>query len=73
MGRMMLGVIAAVFIAAAFPGVASAKFLCEVDSIEGTTLVLKNCQEKGLKRLSPGDAVSIIKKRKKKAAAVEGC
>jgi len=47
-----------------------AKFLCEVEKIDGTTLILKNCQEKGLKRLKPGDSVSIVKKRKPK---LEGC
>ncbi len=73
MGRLICGLVATVFVAVSFPGSANAKFLCEVESIEGTTLVLKNCQEKGLKRLSPGDKVDIIKKRKKKAAAVEGC
>ena len=51
-------------------GAASAKFTCDVEKIEGKTLVLKNCQEKGLKRLKPGDTVKIIKKRKPK---VEGC
>lgn len=56
----------------AVPGVSSAKFTCDVDKIEGNTMVLKNCQERGLKRLHPGDKVGIIKKRVKKTA-VEGC
>ena len=42
-----------------------AEFICNVKSIEGKQLVLENCQEKGLKRLKPGDKVGIIKKRKK--------
>ena len=50
--------------------VANAKFTCDVEKIEGTSLILKNCQEKGLKRLRPGDTVKITKKRKPK---VEGC
>ncbi len=48
-----------------------AKFTCDVKSIEGNQMVLENCQEKGLKRLKPGDKVSIIKKRKSKK--LEGC
>ena len=51
-------------------GVANAKFTCDVEKIEGTSLILKNCQKKGLKRLKPGDTVKITKKRKPK---VEGC
>ena len=51
-------------------GVANAKFTCDVEKIEGTSLILKNCQKKGLKRLKPGDTVKITRKRKPK---VEGC
>ena len=51
-------------------GISHAKFTCDVEKIEGTSLILKNCQKKGLKRLKPGDTVKIIKKRKPK---VEGC
>jgi len=52
-------------------GTACAKFTCEVKSIQGKQLILDNCQEKGLKRLKPGDKVGITKKRKSKK--VEGC
>ncbi len=52
-----------VFLSASF-GLAHAKFICEVEEIDGTRLVLKNCQEKGLKRLKAGDTVAITKKRK---------
>ena len=54
----------------ALPAAGLAKFKCTVESIEGTTLVLKGCQKRGLKRLKPGDTVSITKKRKR---SVEGC
>ncbi len=59
--------LAAILIA---PCEASAKFTCQVDSIQGTTMVLKECQEKGLKRLHSGDTVSIVKKRVQKKEAV---
>ena len=52
---------------------AHAKFSCKVKSIEGDQLILKKCQEKGLKKLKPGDTVNITKKRKKAKAKVEGC
>jgi hypothetical protein len=51
-------------------GTAYAKFTCDVEEVDGNRLVLKNCQEKGIKRIKAGDTVSITKKRKPK---VEGC
>ena len=53
------------------PKLGVAKFTCDVKAIAGNELTLENCQEKGLKRLRPGDKVGIVKKRKKKS--VEGC
>ena len=58
-------IISLAFLSVSF-GVAHAKFTCEVEEIDGARLVLKNCQEKGLKRLKAGDTVSITKKRKSK-------
>ena len=48
---------------------ATAKFGCTVESVEGNTLVLKNCDAKKAAKLKAGDGVSITKKRKK----LEGC
>ena len=62
-GLPMVVALAAILLS---PSGASAKFTCQVDSIQGTTMVLKECQEKGLKRLHPGDTVSIVKKRVQK-------
>ena len=72
MKEMVLGFVLASVLAFGLPRVGFAKFTCDVEKIEGNTMVLKNCQEKGLKRLHPGDKVGIIKKRVKKTA-VEGC
>lgn len=56
------------------PSFSHAKFTCQVEKVEGTSLILKNCQEKGLKKIKAGDTVSITKKRKKKKTPkVEGC
>lgn len=48
---------------------AAAKFGCTVESIEGNTLVLKDCDAKKAAKLKAGDEVRITKKRKK----LEGC
>ena len=50
------------FLVSAQPAVA--KFNCKVEKVGRTTLTLKNCEQKGLEKLSPGDTVSITKKRK---------
>lgn len=48
---------------------ATAKFGCTVESVEGNTLILKNCDAKKAAKLKVGDGVSITKQRKK----LEGC
>ena len=46
-------------------GISYAKFECTVESVDGTNLVLKDCDEKKAQKLKAGDTVSITKKRKK--------
>ena len=70
MKKKFIAVVVALMFAGTFAGMAHAKFTCDVETVEGNKLILKNCQEKGLKRLKAGDTVSITKKRKSK---VEGC
>jgi hypothetical protein len=64
MKKKILTLFLALLFAFTMFGVANAKFTCKVEQVKGNKLVLKNCQEKGLKRLSAGDTVSITKKRK---------
>ena len=64
--QLICFVVSLVFLSVSFIGVAHAKFTCEVEEIDGTRLVLKNCQVKGLKRLKTGDTVAITKKRNSK-------
>ena len=54
-----------------FTGVSLAKFKCKTEDVdlEAGTLVLKDCEKKGLKKIKIGNTVSITKKRKQ----VEGC
>ena len=48
---------------------ATAKFDCTVESVEGNKLILKDCDAKKAAKLKVDDGVSITKKRKK----LEGC
>ncbi len=62
-----LMVVCALLVFVSVAVVAEAKFTCEVISVEGAQLVLENCKD-GIRRIKPGDTVSITKKRKKKVA-----
>lgn len=68
--KKITAILLALLFAGTFTCVAHAKFTCDVETVDGNKLILKNCQEKGLKRIKAGDTVSITKKRKHK---VEGC
>ena len=48
---------------------ATAKFGCTVESVEGSKLILKDCDADKAAKLKAGDGVRITKKRKK----LEGC
>jgi len=66
MGGRALVFVCALFVFVSVAVVAEAKFTCEVISVDGARLVLENCKD-GIRRIKPGDTVSIIKKRKKAA------
>ncbi len=67
MGGQTLIVVCALLVFVSVAVVAEAKFTCDVISVEGAQLVLENCKD-GIRRIKPGDTVSITKKRKKKVA-----
>jgi len=65
-----LGIIVlAICFAATSVAIATAKFGCTVESVEGSKIVLKDCNADKAAKLQAGDGVSITKQRKK----LEGC
>ena len=70
--KMIVRIVVAALIASlCFAGNGFAKFSCKTESVDldAGTLVLKECEKKGLKKIKQGNTVSIIKKKKK----LEGC